>query len=161
MRTIAIGVACLIASGCASNGKDGRDGVSGEAGASDYVVESTYCTGFANINMAEQYITYEAEEYSDGSVFVSASVASASMQSSDSLMFGTTQKGWGTAPLSIVLDVVPPSDFGGWSVSLDRTTLTYTVSYADSDLPNIGSPNPVVMTFVGSKYCTVQSFSAP
>jgi hypothetical protein len=155
MRTAFLAV-CALVCGC-TNGRDGSPGapgLNGEAGAPDSVVQSIYCTGSANLNMAEQYIAFETETNSDGSVFASALVANASYQSSASLLFAPGQQGYDTTPLHVVLDVDAIPNYGAWSLSLNRTTAVLSVVYTDPDLMQ-----PYTNSFPPS-FCTVKTYGA-
>lgn len=161
MRTSIL--ACVLICGCGSSGppgppgKDGTNGEAGATGSSAYVAQSIYCVGFANVNNAEQYMTYEVETFSDQGVFVSATVSTTLDQSSGAMFFAPGQQGYETGPIAIILDVIGPADSGTWSLSMDRSpgqTVLLNAVYSDQDLQN----NPYT---VQSSSCTVKNYPNP
>jgi Collagen triple helix repeat (20 copies) len=138
-------------------GAPGAQGDAGAPGAPDSITASISCSGIGYVGAFEGVFTYQLDQFSNGSVFASASVASAGLESSSSTFYAPTQVGWTTAQVNVVMDIASPVDFGFWKMSLNRTTLVVSVSYNDTDLPTYGFSNPFNLTFTPSA-CVVNTY---
>lgn len=72
--------------------------------------------------------------YLSGNAFASGSIAGPAYSVSDSSLYAPSQVGWTTIPITMVMDVQGPADFGFWTISLNRATNTAVIVYTDSDV---------------------------
>lgn len=107
--------------------------VTADAGDPSKIAASIGCTGTLD-NTAGFQFSYTVDQFANGNVFASGSVASPAAGSSSSAFFAPSQTGFATATVSFILDAAGPSDGGWWTIALDRTSLVVTITYHDVDV---------------------------
>lgn len=130
------------------------------------VASSISCEGAVEVGTPQQVQNgtaltvvgrYQAVVYSNGDCFASGSVNDASNQSADSYYYPYNSDNWQIAPLALGLDVLPPSNYGYWTLSLDRTTYRLQMQYVDQDLTSNGLTDPYGTVFPASD-CQISTF---
>lgn len=112
-------------------GPAGGAGPAGEDAQVTRIAESLFCNGgLEGIAIA---FTYNVILMSSLDLFVTGSVANASLQASGTRFYAPTQNGYSNAPINIALDVDGSASGGWFKISLNRTTLVTTIEYSPSD----------------------------
>jgi hypothetical protein len=122
-------------------GPTGPPGEAGPPGASaaaidagppgDMILASIGCAG--SLQGTTLAFSYTADQFADGNVFATGSVAGASFGTSGSAFYAPTQVGYLTAEVQFVLDV-KNNDGGWWTIQLDRSTLVTVIVYHDVEI---------------------------
>jgi hypothetical protein len=115
------------------NGSNGINGTNGKDGsnATAAFTGSAHCGG-ALENTYLQF-TYSVDVDGSGNIFATAGVYGNVAEYGASANYAATQNGAQTAAVIFTYDIVPPADYGFWTISLDRETLITTILYQDVD----------------------------
>ncbi len=119
-----------------STGATGATGATGDNGTSSRIRYSHYCN--ALLENTAYYFRYRVYQFKNNDVYIQGEIYGTSFEVADSVMYGSTQNGWLTAPIYINYDVSGTANYGYWVISMDRTTLITTIVYYDTDI-SVGS----------------------
>jgi hypothetical protein len=149
-----------------AQGPKGDTGAAGQDGATK-VTATLYCSG--NLNTLSdasrtlngktispnRLVTYSSATFSSGDTFATAKITYPDFQVSGSEFYSASQQGAAAAAVLVSSDEITPSNFGFWTVSVNRSTGVATVRYSDEDFGQ--APNYLEWTFLPSA-CTIQNW---
>jgi hypothetical protein len=135
-----------------TNGTDGINGTNGTNGTDNKAIASFYC-GNNLVGATNIYWFYTAHLLSSGDLVVSGKIRNAEIEASNTNYYSASQVGASTAQVTISYDLVGTSNYGYWTIELNRSTLITTITYYDTEL----SSNPDVWVAPASE-CNVNNY---
>lgn len=118
------------------DGKDGEHGTNGQNGICQTTKVTLSITCQALLAGTNVTAVYNANVFSSGDLFVSATVHGFGFATGASLMYAATQINADTAPVAFVYDLAETGNKGHWKLSLNRETMIVSVEYTDADVAN-------------------------
>lgn len=103
----------------------------------------------------DRIVQYDSATFSNGDTFATARVKYPDFQVSGTNLYASSQNGAATAAVIVSSDDVSPSNFGFWTVSVNRSSGVATVRYTDYDFGL--EPNYLEWNFAPSA-CTIQNW---